>query len=71
MISKGMIRADQQPDLCLTIRYRQYANDMICFDDYYEWNFNTLSIAGEQITALMDDLAAQGIIYQYPDEPII
>ena len=70
MISKGMIRENDQPDLCVTIRYNQSANAMYCYDDYYEWRFNLLRIPGEQITALMDDLAAQGIVYEYPDEPI-
>ena len=70
MISKGMIRAGEQPDLCVTIRYSQSANDMYCYDDFYEWEFNLLRIPGEQITALMNDLAEQGIVYEYPDEPI-
>ena len=70
MISKGMIRADDQPDLCLTILHTQSANDMYRYDDYYEWEFNLLRIPGEQITTLMDDLTAQSIVYEYPDEPI-
>ena len=70
MISKGMIRKVDQPDLCVTIRTNQVPNDMYCYDDYYEWKFNLLRIPGEQITALMNDLAAQGIVYEYPDEPI-
>ena len=53
-----------------TIRTNQVPNDMYCYDDYYEWKFNLLRIPGEQITALMNDLAAQGIVYEYPDEPI-
>ena len=65
MISKGMIRENDQPDLCVTIRYNQSANAMYCYDDYYEWRFNLLRIPGEQITALMDDLAAQGIVVAF------
>ena len=70
MISKGMIREVDQPDLCVTIRTNQVPNDMFCYDDYYEWKFNLLRIPGEQITTLMDDLAAQGIVYEHPEEPI-
>ena len=70
LISKGMITKAEQPDFCLSTGYSQSGNNVHCPDDTYEWQFNTIRIPGEQITALMDDLAAQGIVYEYPDEPI-